>query len=385
MSCVVGIVSEYNPFHNGHKYQVEQIRKELPEATIIAIMSGNIVQRGEFAMLDKYFRARIAMENGINAVFELPYPYSGSTAEIFASAGVEIAHKLGCDYLYFGTEDEGLDRIEKLSEIIDSEEFEDELKKQVSDNGKGFLQAKSDALKKFGYELPKSSNDILALEYIRAIKKRKIGLKWRTVKRIGAKYNDDSVCDIMSASAIRKHFLQCGRFVSVPSIDCYELESENGHTLNYEYMNRYLHQHVLCNSEKISSAFDSNKEIAGIVSTLSLNCDSIEFFEKLSSKIYTTSRLRRVILYSLFDEKNVDTKPSFTFLLGVDDKGRSLLNCVKKQSDFLIITKHSDLNKLNESDRCEAEKRYRIDALYNTMLRVGKTPSCAYKTKPFIK
>ena len=114
---VVAIISEYNPFHNGHKYQSDRIRDELPGSTIISIMSGNVVQRGEFAFVDKYTRSRLAVENGIDCVFELPYPYSGSTAEIFATAGVKIANSLGADYLYFGIESNNLNDIEKIADI----------------------------------------------------------------------------------------------------------------------------------------------------------------------------------------------------------------------------------------------------------------------------
>ena len=117
---VVGIISEYNPFHLGHKYQIDKIREEINDAKIVAIMSGNTVERGEFSIFDKQKRAEIAISCGIDAVFEMPFPYSCSTAEIFASAGVEIATKLGCDYLYFGTEK---CNIEYLTNVVEEKKF----------------------------------------------------------------------------------------------------------------------------------------------------------------------------------------------------------------------------------------------------------------------
>lgn len=100
----IAIIAEYNPFHNGHKYQIECVRREFPQACIIALMSGNFVQRGEGAILPKYLRAEIAVKCGVNAVLELPYPYSSGNAEYFARGAIEILNSLGVDYLCFGSE-----------------------------------------------------------------------------------------------------------------------------------------------------------------------------------------------------------------------------------------------------------------------------------------
>ena len=365
--------------------QIEQIRQELPDSTIIAIMSGNIVQRGEFAMLDKYFRAKIALECGANAVFELPYPYCGSTAEVFANAGVEIAHKLGCDYLYFGTEEQEIEKIERIAELIDSSEFENKLKEQIDQNEGSYLEAKSKALESFGFSLPNSSNDILALEYIRAIKNKNVPLKYKTIKRVGARYNDRLVCDIMSATAIRRYFYENGGFLSVPCEELYACEADAGNILDKENSNRFLHRYVIQNGCKIKEAFDSNEEIESLLTSLAMKSVSYDFFTKLSSKKYTTSRLKRVLLYSLFDIKSVDFSPKFTFLLAMDNKGQQALSRVKKTKDFKVITKHSDVKKLDEASAVLAEKRYEIDTLYNTLLRTEKVPDSSYKQKPILQ
>ena len=109
MAEIIAIICEYNPFHCGHKYQIDKIRERFPGSTIVAIMSGNITQRASFAMLDKYTRAKAAVSLGVNAVFELPYPFSSSNAEIFASSAVKIATEIGANYLCFGSESGNLD------------------------------------------------------------------------------------------------------------------------------------------------------------------------------------------------------------------------------------------------------------------------------------
>ena len=173
MPKVIAVITEYNPFHNGHKYQIDRIREENKDSIIIVIMSGNIVQRGEFAIVDKYARAKMAIKCGVDAVFELPYPYSGSSAEIFAYGGVSIAQSLGAEVLYFGTETSDIKKLEMLADIIDSDEFNTMLNSIPNYKEYSYPILKQIVLENLGYTIPKGSNDILAIEYIRQIKKHK--------------------------------------------------------------------------------------------------------------------------------------------------------------------------------------------------------------------
>ena len=386
MSRVVGIICEYNPFHKGHKYQIEQIRAEIPDATIIAIMSGNIVQRGEFAIISKYDRAKIALELGVNAVFELPYPYSGSTAEIFAHAGVEIASKLCCDYLYFGTESKSLSELEKISDLVDSREFESVMKEFMADKALSYISCKSMALKSLGVEGVDSANDMLAIEYIRAIKKKNLPIEYRAIARIGASYNSLESCDVMSATAIRSHYYTNGSFVSVPASEAYGRIAKEKRTLDYKTFSRLLHTFVLLNSDKIDKAFDTPPEMAALIKTEAKKCsDSGAFLDTLSSKKFTSARMKRAILYALFDVSCVDFSPEFTILLGMDKKGQSFVNKIKKEKQIEIITKHADGKRLGEKAIELLEKLYLADGVYNTLLLNQRSPSEAYKNKPIIK
>lgn len=386
MTRVVGIICEYNPFHNGHKYQIDKIKSIEKDATIIAVMSGNIVQRGEFAVIDKQKRAEIALENGVNAVFELPYPYAGSTAEIFANAGVEIVSKLGCDCLYFGVEEHSVKELEKIAEIVDSVEFENEFKNHIAEKGNGFITAKELTLKKFGVNLPKSANDMLAVEYIRAIKKKGLNLEYCAVQRIGSRYNDCSLGKIMSASGIRRHFYQNSQFLSVPAKPYYDDIISQGKYLNEEAVKRYLHSFVLLNFGKKQSVFDASLEMLSLIYDKAKNChNGAEFADNLSSKYYTSARMKRAVLYSLFGVKKVDFTPKYTFLLGMDSKGRKHINKVKKNKGFAIITKHSDGKNLSIKSKQQIETSYLVDALYNTFLEKPIPPSKAYKIKPIVK
>lgn len=386
MARVVGIICEYNPFHNGHKYQIDKIREIEKDATIVAIMSGSIVQRGEFAITDKYNRAKIALENGVNAVFEIPYPYSGSCGEIFANAGVEIASRLGCDCLYFGTEEQSLENLERVAKIIDSPEFEAEIKNVISDKSNSFIASRSNALKNLGVDVPKSANDMLAVEYIRAIKKKGLCLEYRSIQRMGSFYNDQGVGALMSASAIRKQFYENGSFLSVPSFNAYSEIVHEGNYLNAEAVNRYLHTFALLNFGKRKNVFDTCPEMHSLICEKAKNsCSGEEFISSLSSKAYTSARLKRSVLYGLFSINEVDFTPQYTVLLGIDKVGRAYLNKLKKATDFSIITKHSDGKDLNEKVKGQLEVLYLVDAVYNTFLSKSAPPSKAYKAKPIIK
>ena len=388
MSKVIGIICEYNPFHKGHKYQIDQIRSCEPDATIVAIMSGNIVQRGEFSVISKYDRAKIALECGVNAVFEMPYPYSGSCAEIFASAGVTIAHSLGCDEICFGIEKLSLSELEKIAFEMETERFQEAVNCFMQDKSISYISAKEKALSSLGFAAPKYANDMLALEYIRAIKKKGLALSYKAIKRTGAFYNDTAFGDIMSASAIRKHFFETGEIVSVPecALKVYREIVKNGRFVKKELFSTSLHTHCLLTDMEKQDIFDTSPEMVALIKKASSKAVSGEdFVSRLSSKAFTTARLKRSILYSIFNVKGVDFTPEFTLLLGMDDKGQALLNSIKKKSKLTVITKHSDGKNLSDGAASMLEALYKVDSIYNALLGDKSTPCEAYKNKPIIK
>ena len=191
----VAIISEYNPFHSGHLHQIEQIRAEFGEDTrIVAVMSGNYTQRAEIAFLDKAERAKMAVMCGINLVLELPFPYSMASAESFAEAGVRIADALGCvDILSFGSECGDIDLLQAAAEILDSPTFVSAQKKSAKESpdiGHAAL-AQIELAGHFDEKTAKallSPNNILAIEYLKALKRVGSPITPHTVKRFGQDY-----------------------------------------------------------------------------------------------------------------------------------------------------------------------------------------------------
>lgn len=389
MSEIVAIITEYNPFHNGHKYQIDKIKEQMPDATIIAIMSGNCVQRGELSFLNKYSRAKMAIECGVDAVFELPFPYSCSTAEIFANAGVEIASKLGASYLYFGIEKDSIEEIEKIANAIDTEEFNQEISNLIKDSYMSYPVMRDKALKNLGFNMSNMSNDILAIEYIRAIKNKGLNLQYRAIKRIGAGYKDSNVCKIMSASAIREEFYQNGDALSLPNeaIAIFNEDAENGAINNKNLTNQIFHSHILLsNPNLIEKHFDIPCGMGRYIFENAKKCKNPSIFtDDFSSKSYTTSRLKRAVIYSIFGIDSIDKSPEYTILLGANEKGKFIIKENRKKENIVIITKHSDTKKLNEKSLMQYEKEMKLDEVYESLYISPSSPNNTYKKTPYIK
>lgn len=385
----IAIICEYNPFHNGHAYQITKIREDNPDSVIVAIMSGNITQRGEFALFDKSTRAKVALMCGADAVFEMPYPYCGSVAEIFASAGVEIANSLGCDTLCFGVEERSMAELNQIADVIMSNEMESALKNALENKEISYVAAKELALKRLGVELPRMSNDMLALEYILAIRTKKYSITPMPIKRNGAGYKDTGVSEMMSATAIRAQLYQSGIVSSVPSIakEVYLNEISNGRYLDVDKMQGLMWQHTLLNgSSSIENAYDAPFGISyNLVEKAKKSTTGKEFFDSLASKSLTASRAKRILLYSLFGINEVDKKPKFTILLSSNERGKALIKSSKAKEGFCVITKPSDSKKLDPVSKKQLEACYRVDEIYNTLLTKTVYPNFAYTKKPYIK
>lgn len=384
MSKIVGIICEYNPFHLGHKYQIDKIREEIPDAKIVAIMSGNTVQRGEFAIIDKHKRAEIALENGVDLVLEMPFPYSTSTAEIFANAGVEIASKCGCDYLYFGTENCDIHYLEMLASATNSKEFENALKRHLQNKRQSYIVAKEKALMDMGFEKALLANDMLGVEYIRAIRKKKAKIIPCAIERVGAGYNDKSKCKIMSASAIRDSYYENGTFMSVPKNSVYRKAVKADSVLSRQKAYDFLHRMALIiPREKFDNAFDSSPEIGALIKD-SANAakNGEEFFSKITSKSFTFARVRRILLYAIYGITEIDKSPKFAFLLGFNLNGREILNSMKK-GKFAVVTKHSDAKWLGIESNVNLV--FEVDKLYKTLLNEPESLDTVYKATPIIK
>lgn len=398
---VVCVIAEYNPFHNGHRYHLEAIRRDLGEDTaVIAIMSGSFTQRGECAVTDKWTRAACAVEGGVNLVLELPFPYAMASAEFFAGAGVRIAASLGiADTLSFGSECGDIDTLRRIYAVTASDAYQRALATLMKEQpALGHAKAAEEAFSAIcGETLPfiRTPNDILAVEYLRALDAHGKGIQAHTVRREGAAYHDSTVGThpYPSATALRSSMkegsLPTG---TVPAGVCALLSEA------------LRDGRAPCDSERlfpaVLSSFTLNKPTAseiphdaggGLYHRLrrfSGEATSLSSWIALSeTKKFTRARLRRALWYSYFGVTSSDLRApvAYTQLLGADALGLSLLKRMRKTTDIPILTKPSDVHHLS-GDACRQKALAdTADRLFMHTMPVARPSAEALRGKPYLK
>ena len=401
---LAAIIAEYNPFHNGHKYQIDEARKLLGEDTaIIAIMSGNYTQRGEIAIADKTARAKLAVLEGVNLVLELPFPFSSATAEIFAKSGVHIANSIGADYLIFGSECGQIETVSKAAEIVTSDEFSnlyESLKNDKCNKTKSHPQLVEKAYLALGGDKLEfdisSPNNILALEYMKAIKELGSNITPITIKREGAGYSDNDIIEntsLQSATAIRA-------LLRNKDVSAYEYMPENAKSVFEEAMNNGL---MPADVEKISPAiisslrlnthggvdiFDADYGLYNRLCTLSMKTNSIlSLATSAETKTHTKARIKRAIFNSFFGVTSSIAKelPAYTQVLAFDEIGRKALKRIKKTTDFPCITKPADYDTFSDVVIRQKELSNKADSIYVLALPKDVPGTFHLTFTPFVK
>lgn len=401
----IGIICEYNPFHNGHLYQIEKIREEFgADTNIIAVMSGNYVQRGGIAMADKSLRAKCAVLSGVNLVLELPFPYSMSSAEYFAKSAVHIFDSIGCvDYISFGSESGSIQKLTKIAKLMLSKEFTSEFNLLSNDTEKrklGHAAICEHTLKKLidndGDYVPLTSNNILAIEYIKAGIILNSQIKFHTVKRKFNSFSDEKIVSgkVQSATAIR---------AAIESKDISALEFVPDITKKY-ILQAISDGDFPCENERLSTAIiaslrlnsstlqDEIHDAAGglynRLRELSFKANTIQsLICTAESKNFTKSRIRRTLFYSLLGVTSSQFKilPAYTQLLAFDSNGRAMLKKIGKQSQFPILTKPSDIQKLPDIAIPQKMLSDKADAIFQMAKPVPKDGNSALRFTPFVK
>lgn len=362
MPKTAGIIAEYNPFHKGHEYQINFLKSKGYDKIAVA-MSGSCVQRGEFSLLSKFERAKLAISCGANLVCEIPYPYSSQSAEGFARSGVHILKNLGVDALCFGSESDDIALLCDIADYLLSESYETALKKFLKEN-LPFASAREKAiLDKFDVskELLSASNDILALEYIKECKRTGWDVELIPVKRKGANYNDMQAKDgFASASYIRScvqqyRFEQAAEFVPDNIKQEFLNRLEQG---DYFVPDKTFERHAIATLKKLTaedflSLPDCNKELSHAFENAAVYAVDINsLFDRLPTKQYTKSRLNRIVLAALLENgKKAPEYPPFIRILAMDSKGEEI---VKKANDVsLLPISHSYRILRDKNDDCK--------------------------------
>ena len=346
---VLGIIAEYNPLHNGHLYHIEQCRKESGADYIVVVMSGNFTQRGEAAILDKWTRSRLAVENGADLVLELPFAYAVNSAEYFAKGGVGILQSLGCvTHIGFGAEAGTASQLQEIAAFLTEEnsDFQQCMKLYMAE-GVSYAKAREMAVKQMlgdeAAELIKTPNNILAVEYLKQLKKAGSLIEPVVIGRKGAGYHDAAPEDgFASATAIREHLSADERRMFVPEDVADMLDSE---AMQNEYFHLIQSRILGSSLEELARVFSVGEGIENRMLEQIRRSSSMEdFIDKVKSKRYPQTRIQRILCQMLMGLTDFEDE-FYVRLLAAGRKGTALLKHIRKNSDVNVIT---NINKENE-------------------------------------
>ena len=354
-----GIICEFNPFHNGHKYLIEQAKK-LTNSKIVCLMSGNFVQRGEPAFQEKYIRAKNAILCGADAVLELPTIYACSNAENFAYGSIKTFKALNTKYLAFGIEDTNLEILQKIAEIKyqNSISFQNSFKNETQ-NGINYNTALKRAIaKEINYEniteILNKPNNILAIEYLTAIKKLDANITPIAIKRIDNGYNSNiALNSYLSASGIRELLIGGGDISKfIPA----ETKIENYFSLSHKQIFDALAIFQLRNkrAKELEKHYDYNEGIEYRIKKFADHATSLdELINLVATPRYRTSRVKKLLLYPLLGiTKQVEIlakkSKAIAKVLAIKKESKDILSFAKKRKINLILT-NKDYENLSNS------------------------------------
>lgn len=357
---VTGIITEYNPFHLGHLHHLKECKKNTNCNGVICVMSGNFVQRGMPAIMDKWERAKIAVKNGVDLVVELPLIFSISSAETFAYGAVALLEKTKIvNNLYFGSEHGNVLDLNKIASVIIKEpiEYKNTLKKELA-KGVPYHYARLTSLKNYFNdinleEIISSSNNILGIEYLKALIRLNSPIKPYTLKRIGSNYNDENITSLYaSATSIRKtlSFNDFDKIKEVLPKESYE-EIINLKNTAYKFVYPedifpFLKYKILTEGENLSKLSQLKEGLDNKIKKEILNSNNLnEFILNIKSKRYTYTAISRALVsffigmenFSLDDIKNSSIE--YIRPLAFNERGSKILKEIKNKESVKIITK----------------------------------------------
>lgn len=372
----VGIIAEYNPFHNGHIYHLNKVKEMFEDEEIILVLSGNFTQRGLLSVIEKYDKAEIALNYGVDLVIELPFHFATQSSDYFAKGSLKLLNSLGCTHIVFGSESNNIEELNLLADTqINNKDYERYVKEELN-KGINYPTAMSNALEKITGKTIRLSNDLLAISYIKEIKKNKYNIKPITIKRTNSYSSEKLEEDISSASSIRKAFENnIDISNNVPKDSLKRIINTNN--------NRYLEllKYKILSSKNLSIYQTVDEGIENKLIKEIDNCKNLnELIQRVKSKRYTYNKIYRMlthILCSFTKEENTKYQDVFYIkVLGFSKKGQEYLNSIKKEIDIPLITNI----KKDNIDILKLELR--VDNIYNL---ITNRKDDLLKKKPIIK
>ena len=338
---VIGIVTEYNPFHNGHVYQINKIKEQYPDSIIIICMSSTFTQRGNLSIINKWDKTKIALNHNVDIVIELPYIYSTQSSDIFAHYAVKLLNYMHIDTLCFGTERDNIDDlINSAKTQINNKDFDLKVKEYL-DLGVNYPTALNNALKDLNHNIIDTPNDLLALSYIKEIIKNKYNIEFFNIKRTNDYHDNTSNDNIVSSSNIREKLLNNINIEKQVPEDVYNiLKDKNLSNKYFEYL-----KYKIISEENLDKYQDVDEGLSTRIKNVINKSNNLEeLIQNIKTKRYTYNKISRMlnhILCSLTKEENNNNKElEFIRILGFSNNGKDYLNKIKSNIELPILNKY---------------------------------------------
>lgn len=333
---IIGLIAEYNPFHNGHLYQINKIKEMYPNSIIIVILNGYFLERGIISLETKEEKTRLALKYGVNLVVELPFVFGSNSADIFASSALELLNELKITKLVFGSESNDVKLLTKIAEYQSTDEFNQKLKTYL-DQGINYPTA----LNKASIANINEPNDLLGISYIKAIINNNYKIEPITIKRTNDYHDITSNETIISASNIRE------KYFNNINIKDYIPEGKLVNINNELFFN--LLKYKIITEKDLSIYLTVDEGIEYKLKKVINNCNSLnDLINQIKTKRYTYNRIMRMFIHILIGFTKVDKAKiinnEYIHLLGFDDEGQKYINSIKKDTNIPIVTKITNLN-----------------------------------------
>lgn len=378
---IIGIICEYNPFHNGHIYHLKKVKELFPNSLIILVMSGNFTQRGIPSIINKWDKAEIALKYGIDLVVELPFVFATQGADIFAKGAISILNNLHAQYLVFGSETNDVDSLTSLANLtINNEDYNIKVKQYLKE-GINYPTALNKALESFSNNSITTPNDLLGLSYIKEIIKTNSSIKPITIQRTNNYHEDELNNTISSATSIRNAYLKQENISEVVPIETIE-KLKDLHFDQNQYFPFLKYKIETTNDLSIFQTVDE-----GIENRIKKYIHEVTAWEeliiKLKTKRYTYNKINRMLTHILCGFTKEEAKKyqdiEYIRILGFSNNGRGYLNKIKKEVTIPIITTFSKI----KNDMLNFE--FKTTCVYSSILsedKKNKLIKSEYQTKP---
>lgn len=321
---IIGLIAEYNPFHNGHRYQIKKIKEIFPDSLIILCLGSYFTQRGDISILSKQDKVKISLEYGIDLIVELPLMYTVQSGDIFAYQSIKILNSLGIDTLVFGSESNDIEFLHKLALKQESPLYQENVRKYLK-LGNNYPSALAKALEvNFSFK----SNDLLGISYLKAINKINPNIKAVTIKRTNNYLDTVSDDNIISASNIRD------RFYREEDVSKYTPCYKELIRIDYSLYFKLLKSKIMT-LDNLDNYLDVNEGIDNLLKKIILECNSLEeLIKKLKTKRYTYNRLNRMFIHIILGLKKDYPNEEYLRILGFNNKSQAYLKKNKIKENY---------------------------------------------------